>query len=145
MFVPPYSLILRYLDAGPKGGSRNDEVTISKQFLDFLLRRLLDQIEFDEQQYLKCNPDVADAIRRNKTLSAREHFITVGYFEGRIGGTPVHEAWYLSRNPDVAAAKNARKFESGAMQYHSAGALEWREPDPKSAGLVQAWKAVLER
>jgi len=142
MFVPPYKLILKHLDPGPEGVH---DVTVPRRLLDFLLRRLLEHAEFDEMQYLRCNPDVATAIRRKEMQSGREHFIQVGYFEGRAGGTPVQEDWYLARNPDVAAAKRVGKVKSAEMQYRIAGASEWRQPNPRSAIDVDAWKNVLER
>ena len=144
MFVPPYNLILKHLGPGRSDGGPNDDLTVPRKFLDSMLRCLLEHADFDEQQYLKCNPDVAIAIRRNDMRSAQEHYIQVGYFEGRAGGTPVQEEWYLARNPDVAAAKRARKVESAEMQYRIAGAIEWRQPNPKSANDVDAWKSVLE-
>jgi hypothetical protein len=140
-FVPAYSFIMKHAGAGPNGG--NDEVTVSRQLLEFLLRCVLDHMEFDEQQYQKCNPDVAAAVKQKKMHSGREHFIKTGYFEGRSGGVRVDEAWYLARNPDVAAAKKAGKFESGAAQYRLAGASEWRVPNPQSEDAIRMWKNVL--
>jgi hypothetical protein len=131
-FVPPYDLILKHFVTTPKGSQARNQVTVNREFLEFLLRGLLEHVEFDEMQYLKCNPDVADAVRKKEMQSAREHFLTTGYFEGRIGGVPVQEDWYLARNPDVAAAKRARKVESAEMQYRIAGANEWRQPNPRS-------------
>jgi hypothetical protein len=116
---------------------------VPRKLLDFLFRCLLANVDFDEQQYRKCNPDVAEAIKRKKALSGREHFIKSGYFEGRTGGVPVHETWYLARNPDVAAAKKAGKIASGELQYRMAGAHEWREPNPQSVGAVRMWRDVL--
>jgi hypothetical protein len=144
MFVPPYDLLLKHL-LGPKKGSRSDDVIVPRRLLDFLLRCLLEHVEFDEMQYLRCNPDVATAIRKREIPSAREHFIQAGYFEGRTGGIPVQEDWYLARNPDVAAAKRARKVESGEMQYRIAGANEWRQPNPRSVNDIDAWRRVLEQ
>jgi hypothetical protein len=144
MFVPPYDLLLKHLP-GPKEGGRSDDVIVPRRLLDFLLRCLLEHVEFDEVQYLRCNPDVATAIRKREMLSGREHFIQVGYFEGRTGGIPVQEDWYLARNPDVAAAKRARKVESAEMQYRIAGANEWRQPNPRSVQDVDAWRSVLKQ
>jgi hypothetical protein len=145
MFVPPYDLLMRQVDVDPEDGNRSDEVTLSRKLLDFFLRCLLAHAPFDEKQYRRCNPDVAEAIRKREIPSGREHFITVGYFEGRTGGIPVHEQWYLARNPDVAAAKRAGDVESGEMQYRIAGAKEWREPNPEAVDQVKAWKTLLER
>lgn len=142
IFVPPYSLIMQHLVAGGDEAGA-DEVTIPRKLLDFLLRCLLDHTDFDEEQYQECNPDVSAAIRDKSIASGREHFLNVGYFEGRTGGTAVLETWYLARNPDVAAAKQAGKVPSGKVQYRLAGAQEWREPNPESVNWIRAWKDAL--
>lgn len=143
MFVPPYSLILRHVVAGPDRNGGEDGAIISRKLLDFLLRCLLDHVDFDEEQYRVCNPDVAEAVREKAITSGREHFLTTGYFEGRMGGTPVLETWYMARNPDVAAARRAGKVSSGQVQYRMAGAQEWREPNPESVNWIRAWKDAL--
>jgi len=142
-FVPAYGLILKHAGADPKAGNGADQVTVSRQLLEFLLRCVLDHMEFDEQQYQKCNPDVAAAVKQKKMHSGREHFIKTGYFEGRSGGVRVDEAWYLARNPDVAAARKAGKFDSAAAQYRLSGASEWRVPNPQSEDAIRMWKSVL--
>jgi hypothetical protein len=125
-------LISRHIVDDPNG---SDDVIVPRKLLRFVIRCLLDHTEFDEQQYRKSNPDVAEAIRRREFASGRDHFLSVGYFEGRMGATPVQETWYLARNPDVAAAKRAEELESGELQYRLAGAQEWRAPQP-SLGKV---------
>ena len=41
--------------------------------------------DFDEAWYLKQNPDVAEGIARGEIESARHHYLTHGYEEGRPG------------------------------------------------------------
>lgn len=41
--------------------------------------------EFDEEQYLEINPDVADAVRRGEFASGREHWEKHGVFETEFG------------------------------------------------------------
>jgi hypothetical protein len=142
-FVPAYSLIMKHAEAQPNDRNGTGDVIVSRELLEFLLRCVLDQMDFDEQQYQAANPDVAAAIKRKEMHSGREHFIKTGYFEGRSGGVRVDEAWYLARNPDVAAARKAGKFLSGAAQYRSAGAVEWRVPSPGSEDAIRMWKGVL--
>jgi hypothetical protein len=143
-FVPAYNLILKHFVTTPNGRGGRDEVTVSRKFLEFLLRGLLEQAEFDQEQYLKCNPDVAEAVKTKEMKNAHEHFIRTGYFEGRTGAIPVLENWYLARNPDVARAKRAGLIQSGEMQYRNAGAIEWRQPHPRFASDVDAWKGLLD-
>jgi hypothetical protein len=141
VFLPPWDLISRHI---VDDGNSGDDVVVSRKLLRFLIRCLLDHTEFDEQQYRRANPDVAEAIRHRDFASARDHFLNVGYFESRTGATPVQETWYLARNPDVAAAKQSGDLESGEQQYRLAGAQEWREPNPQSVKWIAAWKEVLD-
>jgi len=143
MFVPPYRLILQHVSPAAANDLESDEIVVPRRLLDFLLRCLLDHTGFDEEQYRQCNPDVVEAIAQKSFASGREHFLRVGYFEGRTGGTSVLETWYLARNPDVAEAKQAGRIDSGQAQYRMAGALEWREPNPESVNWIRAWKEIL--
>ena len=103
----------------------------------FLLRCALEGCDFDEAQYQRCNPDVADAVERRELASGREHFLGKGYFEDRVGAVPVHEAWYLSHSPDVAEAKRVGLVKSGEAHYRAIGAWEWREPMPSAPALSE--------
>lgn len=145
MFVPPYQLIEPHIKAVPSARGRTEQVTIPTELFRFLLRCALAGCEFDEAQYRRCNPDVADAVEQRSVASGREHFLGKGYFERRVGAVPVHEAWYLSHNPDVAEAKRTRMEESGEAHYRRIGICEWREPDPGCASAVRAWKQMLSR
>jgi len=132
MFVPPYNLILKHLGPGRSDGRPNDDLTVPRKFLEFILRRLLEHAEFDEKQYLMCNPDVAIAIRRNDMKSAKEHYIQVGYFEGRAGGIPVQEDWYLARilmsPPPRAQGKSSLRRCNIASRAQLNGASQAQSP-----------------
>jgi hypothetical protein len=143
MFVPLYHMIEQHIKAvRPKNGGV-DQVVVPAELFRFLLRCALESCEFDEAQYQRCNRDVADGVERRVHGSGREHFLSKGYFEGRVGAVPVHEAWYLSQSPDVADAKRSGGEESGEAHYRRIGAVEWREPNPACASAVRAWKAIL--
>jgi hypothetical protein len=144
MFVPPWSLVQRHVRDGQERGRGDSDVIMPKKLFQFLLQCLLAQMEFNEDQYQKSNPDVAEAIKQRGFANGRDHFIATGYFEDRMGGTVVNETWYLARNPDVAAAKQSGLVESGNTQYRLAGAREWREPNPESVQWIRKWKEVLE-
>jgi hypothetical protein len=52
--------------------------------------------------------------------SAREHFISDGYFEGRLPfEMKVDETWYLDQNPDVAGIHRPRRSEFCATALHA--------------------------
>jgi hypothetical protein len=143
MFVPPYRFIQERVTLRRVKKESPEKVILTAGLLRFLLQTVLAESDFDEAQYLRCNPDVAGAVERGEFADGRAHFIQTGYFEGRVGAIPVHEAWYLTHNPDVAEAKQAGLIESGEVQYRLAGASEWREPNPEAAGSVKAWRKAL--
>ena len=47
------------------------------------VRLFVDCIPVDEIWYRQANPDVDEAIRRGECTSAKDHFVSSGYFEGR--------------------------------------------------------------
>jgi hypothetical protein len=145
MFVPPFQVIEQHIRALPSARRAAEQVVVPIELFRLLLRCALEGCEFDEAQYQRCNPDVADAVEGREFASGRELFLSRGYFEGRVGGVPVHEAWYLSHTPDVAEAKQAGLVESGEAHYRKIGACEWREPNPECVSGVRAWKEVLRR
>jgi hypothetical protein len=143
MFVPPYHLLEPHIKTVRSAEDGVDQVVVPTALFRFVLRCALESCEFDEAQYQRCNPDVADAVERGEIASGREHFLGRGYLEGRVGAVPVHETWYLSNSPDVADAKRAGLEESGEAHYRRIGVCEWREPNPASASAVRGWKELM--
>lgn len=145
MFVPPYHMIEPHIKAVRPVNGGTDQVVVPIELFRFLLRCALEGCEFDEAQYQRCNPDVADAVEKGDVSSGREHFLSRGYFESRVGAVPVHEAWYLSHSPDVADAKRTGLEESGEAHYRKIGVVEWRDPNPGCASAVRAWRKLISR
>lgn len=117
-----------------------DEVTISAGLLTFLLKGALAQTKFDEDYYVKSNPDVRQALSLGKLSSAREHFINEGYWEGRKPfEVNVDEKWYLQQNPDVAQAMRSGMVGSAADHYQSTGWQELRAPNADAATAISEW------
>ncbi len=76
--------------------------------------------DFDAIYYLVHNPDVAAA-----GVDPLQHYLTLGWREGRDPNAYFSTAWYLNQNPDVAA--------SGAnplLHYEGHGWREGRDPGP---------------
>ncbi len=78
---------------------------------------------FDEQFYLRDNPDVAKAVSLGVLSSGNNHFIQFGEKEGR-SGTFFDNALYLAAYPDVAGAVRAGTFSSGLGHWINFGRLE---------------------
>jgi hypothetical protein len=144
MFVPPYQLILEELRSASSGPRKVDDVTMPRAVFELMLQLLIEKMPFDEDQYMRRNNDVNEAMQQEKISSAHEHFTRSGYFEGRVGGSPVvDEAWYRRRYPDVAKAIESGALKSASDHYVTAGAKEWRSPSERDELLVNLWQRVL--
>jgi hypothetical protein len=146
MYVPPYQAILKKLNATKEQIDRNERISVPGQLLKELLKMAVAQCDFDEEDYLRQNPDVGAAVQSGKVDSGWDHFIGFGYFEGRRGGMPVFdEAWYLRRNPDVSAAVDSGALGSAVQHFYSVGGVEGRSPNREVETEAQRWKNVMQR
>ena len=128
-YLPPFTAITAFLTFTEVDG----EVTVTTTYdnLFDLIRTLLEGIQVDEAWYLSQYPDVADAIRAGAILSATEHFLSNGYFEGRLPfPIEVDEAWYLEQNPDIAASVARGDLASAQQHFHDNCYHEGRLPRP---------------
>jgi len=144
MFVPPYQLLLDELRAAASRPHTADDVTLPKAVFNLMLRLLVGKMPFDEAQYLRRNVDISEAMQQAKIDGAHEHFAREGYFEGRVGGSPVvDEAWYQRRYPDVAKAIASGSMTSASDHYVTSGAKEWRGPSARDEVLISEWQQAL--
>jgi hypothetical protein len=143
MFVPPYQVLLEELRPASSAPREADDIVIPRVMFELMLRLLVEKMPFDKEDYLKRNPDVAEALSQGKIKDARQHFITKGYFEGRVGGAPrVDEKWYQRRYADVAVALEDGGIASATDHYVDSGTREWRSPTQSEEPLVNEWKRV---
>lgn len=144
MFVPSIESLAKTLKLESSALNGSGTVKIPAALLKLLLQIALAAGEFDEEGYLRENPDVEKAVARGEVESAHMHFIGFGYFEGRQGGGPeVDEQWYLMKYPDVAAAVRGGKIKSAADHFFAAGAGEGRSPNPDQEESALQWKKAL--
>jgi hypothetical protein len=137
MFVPPYKVIMNSAEK-----LNNNEST--SELINFLLRLVLINSDFSEKDYIEQNPDIKKALESGAIKSARMHFITTGYFEGRVAGAfAFDEKYYLSTYPDVAAAVRSGQVASAEEHYFGTGMYEFRSPTATAAPHVEAWKTAL--
>ena len=91
-----------------------------------------DILVFNEAAYLDAYPDVRAAVLQKTVGSGQEHYQRYGRAEGRqasfspvpVPSVPLgtfDEAWYLSNNPDVAAAVAAGTCRSGYEHWMTGG------------------------
>ena len=100
------------------------------KFLE-LLKYLLAQVEVDEEWYRSSYRDVDDAINAGEVKSAKDHYMTAGYFENRFPhAIKVDERWYVEEYPDVASAIQQGAFSSASQHFQKDGFKEGRLPTP---------------
>ena len=125
--LPPFEVIKRPVEISAAKG----QLTAIASYEDLLgmIKQLLSIVDVDEKWYVTQYPDVAQAIRQGKAVSARQHFLDSGYFEGRLPFLiPVDEKWYLDQNPDVAASVRKGKEPSAQAHFLQGGYREGRLP-----------------
>jgi hypothetical protein len=147
MYVPPFDVILKAIGVAPQEIKANGEITVPTSLFKFLLQRELEQLAFNEAEYVAANPDVAEAVKKGKISSAQEHFVTTGYFECRPGAfLEVNEAWYKKKYPDVANAIKIGRVASASEHYRQAGVMEFRAPSASLETVCERWQqAVIPR
>jgi len=144
MIVPHYDAILHALGTSRKDIEHETEIKIPVSFLKFLLTVAVQHGEFNEAGYLAENPDVANALRSKKIGSGREHYLSVGFLEGRRGALPaVDEAWYRKTYVDVATSVRKGKLSSAKQHFDMIGAEEFRAPSREHLADCSKWKAAL--
>lgn len=83
---------------------------------------------FDEEFYLRRNPDVADAVARGIFTNGFEHFIESGQYERRDPSALFSFSFYQSLYPDVADAVLQAGFDSEFDHFIKRGQSENRDP-----------------
>ena len=129
-YLPPFETLKTFLNFGAADG----ELTVSASYNQFtrMIRALLQDIEVDEVWYLAQYPDVAEAICNGLVLSAKAHFLSNGYFEGRMPfPITVDEAWYLEQNSGVAGHIASGELLSAQQHFNDYGYREGRRPRPR--------------
>ena len=87
---------------------------------------------FDEQTYLAQNPDIAPLVRTPNNPNAPfasgvDHFIQLGYEQGRIQVSPDYEeAFYLANNQDLVPFIQNGTFKNGYNHFIQFGAKQGR-------------------
>jgi len=144
MFVPSAVSLLSALKIDRSAFEKGGTIQIPVGLLKLLLQIALASADFNEDDYLKENPDVAKAVGTGEIESAHLHYIGFGYFEGRPDGSPeVDEDWYMRKYPDVAAAIREGKIRSAKHHFHTTGAAEGRSPNIEQVENAAQWKQAL--
>lgn len=126
-YLPPFDSIRRSVEIHTVRG----ELRVNIPYQEFikLLRLMMTGIEVNEAWYLGAYDDIATAVEAGGVASARDHFLSDGYFEGRLPfPIKVDEAWYLQQNPDVEASVRTGAVASAQAHFDAVGYREGRLP-----------------
>ena len=142
-YFPEFAYILEKC-----GVSRDDlksgAVSIPASFFKELLTIAVSRQYFDEQAYLKDNPDVEQAFKAQKIKDAHEHYFNNGWFEGRNPGTyHVDQDWYAKFYKDIGRAQKGGRIESMFQHFKSTGRREGRAGSFKQLQWKQLWDRAL--
>lgn len=134
---PSFDAVVKKLEIRAREGA---VVVLTHEKLQALMRVFLELVAVDEQWYKASYPDVAEGIASGLVPSAKEHFVSNGYFEGRLPhDVEVDEAWYYEAYPDVAANFKAGG-PSAKEHYLEHGYREGRSPvRPAAASSSTLW------
>jgi hypothetical protein len=128
-YIPPFAVIKESVEISTSKGQLI--ATATYENLIRIIKLLVSGLEVDEDWYLLQYPDVAAAVAEGTIISARQHFVDDGYFEGRLPiAMEVDERWYNKEYPDVA--ESIRKGDEPSAQAHflREGYKEGRLPFP---------------
>jgi len=146
VYFPPYSQILQSVKIEQRRSNDDELVIINKKLFDLLIQAGLASCEFNEAEYLRMNPDVADGPIRNGQMTARQHFVGYGYFENRRGILPdVDEEWYRNSYKDVAQEIENGGIPSAKEHFETTGAGEGRSPSRGHLPIAEMWKKALKQ
>ncbi len=109
----------------------NGKSKLTNSYDEFIevIKLLLRGAAFDEKWYLSTYPDVAEAVAAGVYKSGRQHFIEVGYFEGRRPQNfEVDEKWYIQTYPDVGEGIKKGEIPSARQHFNQHGYEEGRYP-----------------
>jgi hypothetical protein len=126
-YIPPFDLLRRSVEISTVRG----ELRVSLSYDDFikLIRLMIAGVQVDEEWYRQQYEDIGRAIRDGQIVSAKQHFVDDGYFEGRLPfGMQVDETWYQTKYPDVAESVRTGVVASPQTHFAEDGYREGRLP-----------------
>ena len=104
-------------------------VEVSEKLLHQILTCIADLIIVDADWYISKYADVRDAIRQGMVESAKEHYVSYGYFENRMPRLIlVDESFYFREYPDVSEAIRLGHVQSAQSHFELYGFKEGRLP-----------------
>lgn len=117
-YVPPFESVNELLRPPRREPARG----AGKEAVQAFVRALLIGMEIDEDWYRRRYRDISEAIAAGTFGSGRQHFISHGYFEGRVPfPIRVDPDWYLAQYPEIAEAIASGTVESPRKHFDEHG------------------------
>ena len=106
MQLAPYRAIIKVHRTHLEDGKHY--VTLAKDDFDNIVRHFLRLIPFDDEEYLKSSTSLAEGIMLGRHhISASQHFVRHGYFEGR---RPIPEYFPEDYSFELALLERPRAY-----------------------------------
>jgi hypothetical protein len=128
-YLPPFDAVRNEVTTSSVRG----KLRVNMSYDSFLkiIKMFTSTLNVDEHWYLRQNEDIAKSVQAGALSSGRRHFVSDGYFEGRLPfPIQVDETWYLEQNPDVAEDVRNGVIASGQAHFDAFGYQEGRLPFP---------------
>ena len=144
MHVPPYEFLLRQIGQERGQIDEMDSVQIPLKLLKLLLQSAVAAEKFDGDLYLEAYLDIKSAIDNKYFDSAAQHYLAVGYFEGRRNPTATFdEQWYINNYQNIFEEISENSLASALDHYLTIGMQDGYAPNQKCYEEMKLWKQVL--
>ncbi len=141
-YVPPLSVIMAGLGTTAVDLGMADTVTVSAQYLTFLLRRLLsDGVAVDQAWYQDRYLDIRGAVMAGQVASPEAHYRGTGWLEGRLPHEVAFDAaWYYGHYDDLHAVFDADDVDGLRYHFYTRGYFEGRAGVATALDAAEAWR-----
>jgi hypothetical protein len=143
VYVPSFAYVSTHASL-PANALKNETITIPTKLFKFLMSAWLHREAFNENEYRAANPDVDAAVGLGELKSAKLHYVTNGYFEGRTPGRYiVDENWYRSKYPDIGLGERKGLVANPTTHYNLTGRFEGRVGNDRQLCIKRLWDEAL--
>jgi len=138
-YFPPYSV----LKAGVVGSSDGRVISMSRELFIKLVGAAIGP-SFDPIWYKSEYPDISPAVEDGSVEDELDHFVALGYSEGRKPHYfVVDEGWYVSNYSDVVASIESGDFVDAEAHFNAVGYDEGRAADETMLRQAQQWAEAI--
>jgi hypothetical protein len=139
-YIPPSSVVLAGLGI-TQFDLEHERVTVSAEYLRFLLGKIASLATVDPAYYRKRYPDVEGAKLANEISSYQAHFEQSGYIEGRLP----HEVkfdpdWYYRAYHDLADVFEHGSTAALTEHFETVGRQEGRAGSAEDFEAAESWR-----